>query len=105
MQPDQTCALHARIPKGTPTGRTLAGFVKFRCPSCGNVVVHRLSFGYRILYWLIIIGFIALLVTSYESFESGSGMGVGPGGLAFLLLGLAAYGLIRDQFICQRLNL
>ncbi len=70
--------------------RTFLGFQRLKCPSCGKDVIHPLTKGYRITYWVI----VAWMALRLLSALSRGGIAV-PG-----LMGLAVIiGLVRDRRI------
>ena len=46
---------------GKPS-RTFLGFQKLKCPKCGKDVVYPLTRGYRITYWILLVGMIVAVV-------------------------------------------
>lgn len=49
-----TCSSCGSQFRATPK-RTFLGFLKFKCPSCASDVLHPLTGGYRVTYWIILL--------------------------------------------------
>ena len=91
---DATCqSCYARF--NTSPKRTFLGFQKMRCPNCNAKVIYPLTYGCRVVYWIMCS---LLIVSVYGTFARG---GIGfPGGIGIAVL----IALFRDRFIQRRVK-
>lgn len=58
-----TCAHCDEIFSGTPK-KTFLGFQQYTCPACREKFKYPLTRGYRIIYWVLLIGACGVIVTN-----------------------------------------
>jgi DNA-directed RNA polymerase subunit RPC12/RpoP len=74
--------------------RSFLGFLLFTCPKCSEKITYPLTGGYRIIYWLVVIGLILYSISALSQ-----GAIPIPG-----LLGIAAIiGLMKDHSLRNKI--
>jgi len=64
---DYVCThCHVAFTQDRPIQRSFLGYGKFECPKCGESNRYPLSKGYKIFYWLFVVGVAALCVGMFR---------------------------------------
>lgn len=89
---------HVALTWERPLPYTFLGFGKFVCPECGYANRYPLSRGYKIFYWLFVIGVVALLDTLRRQ-----GSQFDPGGIVLFWFA-AIFALVRNRYTKRRVQ-